>query len=54
MHNDGVAMAIRDRAVLVSLIKSNETLVIRDEAFIKIIKKMFECTYDAAEEIKLK
>jgi sugar-specific transcriptional regulator TrmB len=52
IENHGVAMAIRDSAVLISLIKSNATLIIRDQAFTKLIKKMFESTYELAEEIK--
>lgn len=52
IDNDGVAMDIRDEEVLISLIKSNVTLLIRDRPFAKIMKKMFIETYDSAESIK--
>jgi sugar-specific transcriptional regulator TrmB len=52
LKNDGVAMSIQDEEeVLVGLIKSNTTLLIRDKPFAKIMKKMFEETYKNAEEI---
>jgi len=53
IDNDGVAMSIiDDNEVMISLIKSNVTLLIRDKPFAKIMKKMFSETYKNAEEIK--
>jgi len=52
LDNGGVAMDIRDNSVMISLIKSNVTLLIKDKPFIKIMKKMFNETYKNSEEIK--
>ncbi len=50
--NEGVAMSIQDDdEILISLIKSNITLLIRDKPFVKIMKKMFLETYKNAEKI---
>lgn len=51
--NEGIAMSIIDeKEVMICLINSNATLLIRDQAFAKIMKKMFQETYKTAEEIK--
>jgi len=51
--NEGVAMSIKDNGeVMIALIKSNVTMLIRDKAFAKIMKKMFLETYKNAERIK--
>lgn len=51
--NEGVAMSILDdEEVMIGLIKNNTTLLIRDSAFAKIMKKMFLAAYNEAEEIK--
>ena len=52
LPNEGVVMSIDENAVLISLIKSNTTLIIRDKPFTKIMKKMFLETYKNAEEVK--
>lgn len=52
IDNEGIAMDIRDNEVMIGLIKSNVTLLIRDKAFAKIMKRMFLDSYNAAEEIK--
>ncbi|MEK6885424.1 MAG: helix-turn-helix domain-containing protein [Nanoarchaeota archaeon] len=53
LDNGGVAMSIKDdKEVLIALIRSDMTLLIKDEAFAKIMKKMFLETYKNAEEIK--
>jgi len=53
IENEGVAMAIiDDKEVMLSLIKSNVTLLIKDTAFCKLMKKLFSETYKNAEEIK--
>ncbi len=53
IDNEGVAMSIiDDEEVMIALIKSNVTLLIKDAPFTKIMKKMFEETYKNAEEIK--
>ncbi len=52
-ENQGVAMFTKDdEEVMISLIKSNVTLLIKDKPFAKIMKKMFEETYKTAEKIK--
>ncbi len=51
--NEGVAMSVTDdEEVMIALIKSNVTLLIKDKPFAKIMKKMFLETYKNAEEIK--
>jgi len=53
IENEGIAMSIKDDdEVLISLIKSNTSLLIRDRPFTKIMKKLFLETYKSAEEIK--
>jgi len=53
LANEGVAISIRDdEEVLISLIKSNMTLLIKNKPFVRIMKKMFLETYKNAEEIK--
>ncbi len=52
IDNEGVALSvIDDEEVMISLIKSNVTLLIRDKPFAKIMKKMFLATYEKAEKI---
>jgi sugar-specific transcriptional regulator TrmB len=52
IENEGVAMSITDdEEVMISLIKSNVSLFIRDVPFAKIMKKMFQETYKNAEPI---
>ncbi len=52
-ENEGVAVDIRDNnEVLISLIKSNVTIVIKDTAFGKIMKQLFLDSYKSAEPIK--
>lgn len=50
--NEGVAMAIRDEAVFISMIKSNTMLLIRDKPFIKIMKELFDGYYNQAKTIQ--
>lgn len=53
LENEGVAMSIiDDKEVMISLIRSNVTLLVKDKAFTKIMKKMFLETYNNAEKIK--
>lgn len=53
VENEGVAFSVSDNEeVLIGLIKSNQTILIRDKAFAKIMKKMFLETYKNAEEIR--
>lgn len=52
LANDGVAMNIvDDKAVFLSLIKSNVSLLIKDKAFAKLMKKMFLATYQQAQKV---
>ena len=53
IDNDGVAMSVRDEEVLISLIKSNVTMLIRDTPFAKIMQKLVKAYYDQAKELKL-
>ena len=41
-----------DEEVMIALIKSDTTLLIRDKPFAKLMKKMFLATYNQAEQIK--
>ena len=53
LNNEGVALSIIDDSeVMISLIKNNVTLLIRDEPFTKVMKKLFLETYNNAEKIK--
>jgi sugar-specific transcriptional regulator TrmB len=53
--NKGVAVwIVDDKAILIGLIKSNATLLIKDKAFIELMKDLFKDAYKNAEEIKLK
>jgi sugar-specific transcriptional regulator TrmB len=53
IQNDGLAMSIvDDEEVMLGLIRSNITLLIRNKDFAKIMKRMFLDSYNAAEEIK--
>ncbi len=54
-NNEGVAIAIADdKKVLISLIKSNVTLLIKSPEFTKIMRQLFLGAYKNAEEIKPK
>lgn len=50
--NKGVAFWISDDFVLIGLIKSNATVLIRDKAFIDMIQHLFIDAYKNAENIK--
>jgi sugar-specific transcriptional regulator TrmB len=50
--NKGVAMAVYDGVVVIGLIKSNATIVIKDKAFIELMKNLFRDAYKNAEEIR--
>ena len=53
IENDGVLMSlIDDNYVMLGLITSNCTIVIKNEALCKILKKMYLATYEKAEVIK--
>ena len=52
ISNEGVAMSIKDdKEIMIGLIKSNMTLLIRDKAFVKMMKKMFLQTYNSSLKI---
>ena len=51
-NNNGIAMAINEQEVLISLIKSNVTLLVRDKNFCQIMGQLFLDSYKNAEEIK--
>ena len=50
--NKGVAFWIADGFVLIALIKSNATVLIRDKAFVDMLKHLFEDAYKNAKVIK--
>lgn len=50
--NEGVAVAIRDDAVMIALIKSNTMLLIRDKPFVNLMRRLFENYYEHAEKIE--
>ncbi len=53
INNKGVAMSIVDDSeVMIGLIKSNTTLLIRDKPFAKIMKDLFLAKYKNAKDIK--
>ena len=50
--NSGAVISIEDREeVLISLIKSNVTLLIRDKAFADVMARLFLAAYEKAEAI---
>ncbi len=51
--NEGVALSVLDdKEVMVGLIKKNTTILIRDKAFTKVMKRLFLGAYDVAKKIK--
>lgn len=53
IKNEGVALSIEDgEEVMIALIKSDVSLLIRDRAFAKIMKTLFLAAYDKAEPVK--
>jgi len=51
--NEGIAMGIKDdQEVMISLIKSNLTMLIRDAPFCKIMKQLFLAAYEKSEFVK--
>ncbi len=54
IENQGVAMDINDKHVLIVLINQNTIIEIKDKAFTNIMKQFFEKTYENSEKIKEK
>lgn len=55
ISNEGVAISIRDdAAILISLIKSNIIVLIRDKPFVKLMRELFEKYYSQAKKIEMK
>jgi len=51
--NEGIAISLKDdEETLISLIKSNMTILIKDKPFAKIMRQLFLAAYKEAEEIK--
>lgn len=51
-ENEGVAMSIiDDEEVMIGLIKSNVTLLVKDSAFAKVMKKMFLDSFEGAKKV---
>ena len=54
IENEGVAVSIRDNsAILIALIKSNISLLIKDKPFVKLMRVLFENYYKQAKKIHL-
>ncbi len=54
IENEGVLMSlIDDHYVMLGLITSNSTIVIKNEALCKLLKKMYLATYEKAEVINI-
>jgi sugar-specific transcriptional regulator TrmB len=52
IENEGVAMMMHDdEEILIGLIKSNTTILIRDKAFTKMMKKLFLNTWDKSKDV---
>jgi sugar-specific transcriptional regulator TrmB len=51
IENEGVAIDINDKHVLIILIKQNTIIEIKDKAFSNIMKQLFEKTYDNTKEL---
>ena len=49
--NQGVALSILDDAVMIALIKNNTTLLIQDEAFTDVMKRLFEAAYKQSSRV---
>jgi len=49
--NEGVAISLRDDSIMIGLIKSNVTMLIRDKPFIALMKELFLKYYESAESI---
>jgi sugar-specific transcriptional regulator TrmB len=49
--NKGVAISIGDKDVLIGLIHSNTTVVIRDEAFVDVMARLFVAAYEKAPSV---
>ncbi|HII15551.1 MAG TPA: hypothetical protein HA362_04530 [Nanoarchaeota archaeon] len=51
--NEGVAISITDdKAIMIGLIKSNVTMLIRDKPFVNLMKELFEKYYAQAKPIQ--
>jgi sugar-specific transcriptional regulator TrmB len=50
--NEGVAMSIVDNEeIMIALIKSNATLLIKDKAFVDVMRRLFLAAYEKADKI---
>lgn len=53
IKNNGIAMSIiDDKEVMISLIKNDTTMLIRDPAFAKIMKKLYLAYYSKAKKVE--
>jgi len=51
INNEGIAFSINDTGVIIGLIKSNTTIVIKDKPFISLMKDLFLSKYKQAKKI---
>ncbi|MBN2052983.1 TrmB family transcriptional regulator [Candidatus Woesearchaeota archaeon] len=51
IKNTGVAIDIRESEIVITLIKNNTIILIKDDALVKIMKELFKSYYDSAESI---
>ena len=53
INNEGIALSIvDDKEVMISLIKSNVTMIVRDTPFAKIMKQLYLSLWEKSPEIK--
>lgn len=52
IKNNGVALSINESSVMISLIRNNVSMLIKDEAFSNVMRILFEGAYKNAERIK--
>jgi len=52
--NQGVAVSIRDSSIMLTLINSNVQVLIRDKAFIQLMKNLFEVYWNQAKSVNVK
>lgn len=52
-ENQGAALSISEKGVMIALIKNNTTMFIRDKALVDVLKRLFEAAYEKAAAIKL-
>jgi sugar-specific transcriptional regulator TrmB len=52
IENKGVAIDINETGVMITLLKNNTTMLIKDKYLAEVMKQLFEGAYEMAEKIK--